>query len=81
MDTKERTLLYLQNGDVCLQDNFEYSEAISVLRKSGYKLAYSGRKFSSNGIKTLVGINKENQVPIEQRRKNGLWNARKIFIK
>lgn len=80
MDNQERTLLYSENGDLCHGDNYTRGEAIAKLKQKGYKLAFSGRKFGGGGIYVIVGINNNNPVPIEQRRQNGLWNARKISI-
>jgi len=77
----ERVLLYLENGEDCLQDNWTHKEAINKLKKEGYKKAYSGRKLNRYGIKVLVGINNKNAVFIEQRRLNGLFNARILTLK
>lgn len=77
----ERTILYLNNGESYLGDNNTYKESLKILKEKGYKLAYSGRKFSANGQKVLVGINDNNIVKLRQRRENGLWRATLITIK
>jgi len=77
----EKTLLYLDNGNDCLQDNHTFNEAKKILKAKGYKMAYSGRKFNKFGIKVLVGINENNPVKIAERRKNGLYMAKLIRIK
>lgn len=74
-DNSERTLLYLDNGNDCLFDNWTLNAAKKHLKEKGYKTAYSGRKLNKYGIKVLVGINKENTVKLTERRKNGLYRA------
>lgn len=76
----ERVLFYSENGDVCHHDNYSASQAKEWLKRHGYKVAYTGRKLTRDGIKVIVGINDKNTVPLDQRRKNGLWNARRIVI-
>ena len=76
----EKTLLYLDNGDTCLHDNFTLSEAKKRLKQEGYTFAYSGRKFNNYGIKVLVGINDNNTIKLPERRNNGLYRATLICI-
>lgn len=76
----EKCLLYTENGDTCLFDNYSVAEAKKILKEKGYKKAYSGRKFNKYGIRVIVGINEHNAVPITDRRKNGLYSAKEIKI-
>jgi ABC-type transport system substrate-binding protein len=70
----------MDNGDTYSGDNYDYKEAKKKLKEAGYNIAYSGRKINKYGIKVLVGINGKNNVPLWERRENGLYRATKIIL-
>ena len=76
----EKTILYTENGDNYHGDNYSFNEAKKYLKEKGYKIAYSGRKFTANGERVLVGINENNIFGVEHRRKNGLFRASAIRL-
>jgi hypothetical protein len=76
----EKVLFYSENGDVCHYENGTMPDAKKWLKEKGYKKAYIGRKFTSFGIRVIVGINDSNLIPLSTRRKNGLFNAREISL-
>ena len=76
----EKIILYLENGEDYKGNEFAEKEAKDILKKKGYKNAYSGRKFYSHGQRVIVGIDENNVIELKERRKNGLWNARMINV-
>ena len=72
-------MLYLQNGDVYLGEEYTRTEAIKILKEKGYKKFYEGKHYLDNR-NCIVGIDKNNKVGLIQRKENGLLNAKSINL-